>query len=145
MLLILSLVISLARLHTQSVAPSTSAVRDAKVTRVIDNFAEAWSRHDVPAMMALHTDGFNFTNIAGQWWRGKQEVAEGLQEVHATVFAKSTMTLYSDQVRFLGDSTAVYTAHGAAQRNLKSDTTKLLLNLLPATRKLQHKKPAKRT
>ena len=83
------------------------------VKQVITAFADAWNRHDVPAMMALHTADVNFTNISGQWWRGQAETAAGLRNVHSNVFAKSTMTIHVDEVRFLSDTVAV--VHGAME------------------------------
>ena len=83
------------------------------VKKVITAFADAWNKHDVPAMMALHTADVSFTNISGQWWRGQAETAAGLRNVHSTVFAKSTMTIRADEVRFLSDTVAV--VHGTME------------------------------
>ncbi len=97
---------------TSALAQDNPRDKDA-VTHVIVAFAEAWNKHDVPAMMALHTPDVNFTNISGQWWRGRAETAAGLQNVHSTVFAKSTMTIRADEVRFLTDTVAV--VHGTME------------------------------
>jgi uncharacterized protein (TIGR02246 family) len=83
------------------------------VKQVIVAFADAWNKHDVPAMMALHTADVNFTNISGQWWRGQVETAAGLRNVHSNVFAKSTMTIRTDEIRFLSDTVAV--VHGTME------------------------------
>jgi uncharacterized protein (TIGR02246 family) len=86
---------------------------EGAVKQVILAFADAWNKHDVPAMMALHTADVNFTNISGVWWRGSDETAKGLQHVHSTVFARSTMTIRADEVRFLTNSIAV--VHGTME------------------------------
>jgi uncharacterized protein (TIGR02246 family) len=91
----------------------SSAHPEEAVRQVISDFAAAWNRHDVAAMIALHTPNVNFTNISGQWWRGQAETAAGLQNVHSTVFAKSTMTIRADEVRFLNE--AIVVVHGTME------------------------------
>jgi len=98
---------------TGTTRAQSSVHSEEAVKQVITDFAAAWNRHDVPAMMALHTANVNFTNISGQWWRGQAETAAGLQNVHSTVFAKSTMTIRADEVRFLSDNIVV--VHGTME------------------------------
>jgi uncharacterized protein (TIGR02246 family) len=77
------------------------------VRTIVSDFRDAWNRHDAKAMAALHTDDVNFVNIFGQWWKGRQEVEDGLARAHAIPFAKSEMLTDTEQVKFPAPNVAV--------------------------------------
>jgi uncharacterized protein (TIGR02246 family) len=81
----------------------------AQVKQVITDFAAAWDRHDVEAMVALHTVDVNFTNIFGIWNKGHAEVQAILQHGHGAggIFTQSKMKIYDQQVSFLAPNVAV--------------------------------------
>ncbi len=63
--------------------------------------------------MSLHTQNVNFTNMVGEWWKGKDETGAGLKRVHTTVFVTSRTTLRIEQVRLLTQDVAV--VHGTME------------------------------
>ncbi len=91
-------------------APPTE---ELAVKKVILDFSDAWNHHDAKAMADLHTDDVNFINIFGQWWKGRNEVEEGLRRGHSVAFAKSKMQIDIEQVKFLSANVAV--AHGTME------------------------------
>lgn len=93
---------------------------EAAVRKAIADFADAWSRHDVAGMGALHTEDVNFVNIWGSWRKDRSDIEQGFREGHADVFSKSTMVIHTEQVRFPAPDVAV--AHSTMQ----------LLNVPPA-------------
>ena len=74
---------------------------------MISDFVEAWNLHDAQALAHLHTEDVNFVNIFGQWCRGRSEVEANLRMAHRAPFAKSTMLLDIEQVRFIAQNVAV--------------------------------------
>jgi uncharacterized protein (TIGR02246 family) len=98
------------QLGAQVTMPQTE---EPAVKKVITDFADAWNNHDAKAMADLHTEDVNFINIFGQWWKGRNEVEEGLRRGHSAPFAKSKMLINIEQVRFLAPNVAV--VHGTME------------------------------
>jgi uncharacterized protein (TIGR02246 family) len=105
---------ALPALRAQSAAPgavqTANAVPDAQVRQVILNYVDAWNRHDIPAFAALFTPAANYVNNSGTWWQSRNEISAGIGKIPPADFAKSSMTLDIQQVRFLSEHVAV--AHG---------------------------------
>ena len=100
----------LAFLPTLAVAAENEEVA---VRKVIADFADAWDRHDVKAMVRLHTEDVDFVNIFGQWWKGWNEVEESLRRVHSTAFSKSRMLVNTELIKFLAPNVAL--VHGTME------------------------------
>ena len=66
-LLMLAL-ISMLAMQAHSAESDTDAVEKA-----VNAFAEAWNRHDMPALGALFAPDADFVNVAGQLWRAARK------------------------------------------------------------------------
>jgi hypothetical protein len=96
------------------------------VKKAVNAFAEAWNRHDMPAFWALFAPDADFVNVAGPFWRGREEIQRRHAFGHGTIpredvpdarpdnhcnFRSSTLHFDRIHVRLLRPDLAV--AHGA--------------------------------
>jgi uncharacterized protein (TIGR02246 family) len=106
-------------------AHSAESDTDA-VKKAVNAFAEAWNHHDMPALGVLFAPDADFVNVAGQFWRGREEIQRRHAFFHGTIpredvpearpdkhgiFRSSTSHFDRIDVRLLRPDLAV--AHGA--------------------------------
>jgi uncharacterized protein (TIGR02246 family) len=76
---------------------------------------------------ALFTDDADFVNVAGWWWRGREELQENHATLHRTSFKQSTMDLELSAIKDVAPAVAVLhvkwrmTGHGASGVNLTTE------------------------
>jgi uncharacterized protein (TIGR02246 family) len=69
----------------------------------------AWNTHDMAAFSGLFSADADFVNVAGWWWRGRDEIEAMHTRLHETIFSESHM-----EMRVLGTrqiDNAVYVVH----------------------------------
>jgi uncharacterized protein (TIGR02246 family) len=88
-------------------AIANTANDEQAVRKVLASFDEAFNRHYTDAVAALYTDGAEFINISGMWWRGKAEIRRGTAFVLANIFQNTTLQTDSVSVRFPTRDTAI--------------------------------------
>ena len=55
---------------------------NAKVTQVVQAFAEYWNRHDMNAFAELFAPDAEFVNVVGLWWKGSDEINKAPMSLH---------------------------------------------------------------
>ena len=88
-------------------ATAKKANDEQAVRKVLASFDEAFNRHDADAVAALYTDDAEFVNVAGMWWRGRNEIRRGTAFVLANIFQNTTIQTDSVSVRFPTPDTAI--------------------------------------
>lgn len=63
------------------------------VTALVDEIEAAWNSHDMSRFAACFTADADFINVAGAWWRGREEIEERHAARHTDMFKNSTMRL----------------------------------------------------
>ncbi|MGE0826279.1 MAG: SgcJ/EcaC family oxidoreductase [Candidatus Binatia bacterium] len=71
-----------------------------EVSRVVNAFAEAWNRHDMEAFAQLFAADAEFVNVVGLWWKGRAEIRQAHEVMHASIFKNSHLTILETSVRF---------------------------------------------
>jgi uncharacterized protein (TIGR02246 family) len=77
------------------------------ISRVVEEHAEAWDRHDMTAYAALFTEDADLVNIRGGWWQGRAQIEERMSALHKTVFRESRIAPSEVAVRFLHETIAI--------------------------------------
>jgi uncharacterized protein (TIGR02246 family) len=80
---------------------------EQSVRQVVVAYQEAWNKHDADVMAALFTDGIEWINIVGMWWRGLPNVKLAHRRIHETIFKNTPFQIDSCSVRFLTPEIAI--------------------------------------
>jgi uncharacterized protein (TIGR02246 family) len=73
----------------------------AGVSAVIQEFEDAWNRHDMDAFALLFALDADFVNVFGMRWVGREAIKEHHAGSHATIFKSSTLRIEDTTLRFL--------------------------------------------
>ena len=90
---------------------------EREVRKTVGGFAQSWNSHDMDAFGKLFATDADFVNVAGDWWKGRQDIEmqhayshgtipadtkgfEALREYYG-IFKSSTMRFTQIDVRFL--------------------------------------------
>jgi uncharacterized protein (TIGR02246 family) len=68
-------------------------VKREDVSGLVDEIEAAWNDHDMSRFAACFAADADFVNVAGAWWRGREEIEERHAASHADRFKNSTMRL----------------------------------------------------
>ena len=79
----------------------------AEVTRVVDDFAETWNRHDMNAFAELFAEDAEFVNVVGLWGKGRLEIKEAHEFTHRTMFKNSRLSVQEVAARFPSPDIAI--------------------------------------
>jgi ketosteroid isomerase-like protein len=102
---------------------------EAEVRKIVGGFPQSWNNHDMNAFGKLFAIDADFVNVAGNWWKGRQDIQMQHAYSHGTIpadtpgfedvrryygiFKSSTMRLTQIDVRFLRRDVAV--AHASCE------------------------------
>jgi uncharacterized protein (TIGR02246 family) len=105
--IIISLVLLGTAVAVGQASPPAAGPDEAAVRKVIDDYGEAWNKHDPKAILAVFTDDADWINVAGSLWHGRAEHLRGTTWVHEHVFKNARGRTGSVAVRFPTQDTAV--------------------------------------
>jgi uncharacterized protein (TIGR02246 family) len=109
LIITLCFAISLGRFATaapQNVAGDEHSGDRAAVQQTVNNFADAWNKHDAHAFTMTFTEDADFTNVAGAHAQGRADIEAFHASKFADVFKESHLTDQIHSVRFLTPSLA---------------------------------------
>ncbi len=68
-------------------------VDDGTLNALVSGIEDAWNAHDMSRFAARFAPDAEFVNVAGWWWRGREEIERNHAVLHQTIFRDSTMRL----------------------------------------------------
>ncbi len=68
---------------------------------------EAFNRHDVKTGCSYFADDADFVNVAGSWWRGRQEIEKNMTQLYAGMFKNIHFNDSETSIRFITPEVAV--------------------------------------
>jgi uncharacterized protein (TIGR02246 family) len=87
-----------------------SADDESAVRALVNEFANTWNRHDMKAMRELDTEGVEWINVVGHYWRGKDTVYKGHVAIHKGMSAKTSASVESATIRSITPTVAIAVA-----------------------------------
>jgi uncharacterized protein (TIGR02246 family) len=96
---------------------------EAAIRRMATRFAETWNQHDMTAMAALFAEDADFVNVAGMYWKGRDQIRQEHARLHGLQFKESVLTIRSVTVRFLNPDVALAHIKWALEGDRDSDGT----------------------
>jgi len=82
-------------------------VKQEDVAALVDEIEAAWNSHDMGRFAACFATDADFVNVAGAWWRGREEIEERHAASHAERFKNSTMRLELASFKEVGSDIGV--------------------------------------
>jgi len=80
---------------------------EAVLTSVADRFVAAWNAHDMQAFAGLFAEDTDFVNVIGLWWKGRWEIQQQHELLHATRMKNTQLTSTGMSIRTLGADHAI--------------------------------------
>ncbi len=77
------------------------------VEQVVLGFSEAWNRHDMDAFAELFRENAEFVNVAGMWWKGREQIKRAHVATHASMFRESRLAISGIAIRFIRSDVAL--------------------------------------
>jgi uncharacterized protein (TIGR02246 family) len=74
---------------------------------LVDEIEAAWNSHDMSRFAACFAADADFVNVAGMWWRGREEIETEHAASHAGMFKDSTMRLELAAFKVVGSRVGV--------------------------------------
>jgi uncharacterized protein (TIGR02246 family) len=85
-------------------APMTALAQTADVVaieRLQETQAEAWNEQNAAAFADLFVEDADLVNMMGRWWRGRDEIRDGMGEAFGSIFRGSELSIADVEVRTL--------------------------------------------
>jgi uncharacterized protein (TIGR02246 family) len=107
-----------------------------EATKVVENFAECWNRHDMDAFASLFAPDAEFVNVVGLWWKGRDEIRKAHEFAHSTFFSHSHLTMDQIAVRIADEKVLIARSrwtligHATPEGTPMPPRTGILVNIL---------------
>jgi uncharacterized protein (TIGR02246 family) len=95
------------RTSAKTERPTIEVVNRGDATGLVGEIEAAWNGHDMSRFAACFATDADFVNVAGAWWRGREEIEERHAAMHAGMFKDSTMQLRLASFREIGPGIVV--------------------------------------
>ena len=94
------------------------------VSRIVDEYADAWNKHDVNTLGQLFAPDADFVNVAGYRWKGREALQKNHAYMHGTIAAedRSGVTALPERHGAFRESTFAF-----ANIDVKLPTTKVAI------------------
>jgi len=89
----------------------TTEANEPAIRAVVDQFMDAWNRHDAKAFAAVFSEDADFTNWRGTGASGRSKIEEFHAPMFATVFSKSHQEYTDIKARLLRPDIAAVDVH----------------------------------
>ncbi|HUD53835.1 MAG TPA: SgcJ/EcaC family oxidoreductase [Terracidiphilus sp.] len=84
-----------------------------EITAVVDQFMDAWNRHDAKAFAAVFAEDADFTNWRGTGASGRSKIEEFHAPMFATIFKNSHLSYTAIKSKFIRPDVAAVDVHWA--------------------------------
>ncbi len=74
---------------------------------LVTRFEEAWNRHDARELASLFALDAEFVNVAGLWWRGRDQIEAAHVRYHASTYKGSILSIRMSTAKVLSPEMAL--------------------------------------
>jgi len=104
-------------------APAGSASDVRAIEAVEAQWEAAWNRHDIDAMVRLFAPHADVVNLAGQWFKGREEFAKSLEGLHSAKTKASVWHTEQVQASFVTPAIAIVHVYFSSSGERNPDGT----------------------
>ncbi len=95
---------------------------DEQAIRQIEmRWQTAWNRHDIAAMASLFAPEAGVVNLAGEWFKGREEFARSLESLHSGKVKESIWQTQDVEIKFLTPEIAIVHVHFSSHGDRNPD------------------------
>jgi uncharacterized protein (TIGR02246 family) len=95
---------------------------DQQAIRQIETRWEtAWNHHDIAAMASLFAPEASVVNLAGEWFKGREEFARSLESLHSGKVKESVWQTQDIHIRFITPEIAIIHVHFSSHGDRNPD------------------------
>lgn len=96
--------------------------RDEQAIRQIEaRWQTAWNQHDIAEMSSLFAPEAGVVNLAGEWFKGREEFARSLGSLHSGKVKESIWQTQDIDIKFLTPEIAIVHVHFSSHGDRKPD------------------------
>jgi uncharacterized protein (TIGR02246 family) len=83
----------------------------AAIRQIETRWQTAWNHHDIAAMASLFAPEAGVVNLAGEWFKGREEFARSLESLHSGKVKESIWQTQDIDIKFLTPEIAIVHVH----------------------------------
>jgi uncharacterized protein (TIGR02246 family) len=103
-----------------SAQAGTSADQQA-IRQIETRWQTAWNHHDIAAMASLFAPEAGVVNLAGEWFKGREEFARSLESLHSGKVKESIWQTQDIDIKFLTPEIAIVHVHFSSHGDRNPD------------------------
>jgi len=102
-------------------AQAGSPTDQAAIRQIETRWQTAWNHHDIAAMASLFAPDAGVVNLAGEWFKGREEFARSLESLHSGKVKESIWQTQDIDIKFLTPEIAIVHVHFSSQGDRNPD------------------------
>lgn len=96
--------------------------RDEQAIRQVEaRWQTAWNHHDIATMASLFAPEAGVVNLAGEWFKGREEFARSLESLHSGKVKESIWQTQDIDIKFLTPEIAIVHVHFSSHGDRNPD------------------------
>ena len=108
-------------LATAARAQAGTPADQAAIRQIETHWQTAWNRHDIAAMASLFAPEAGVVNLAGEWFKGREEFAKSLESLHSGKVKESIWQTQDIDIKFLTPEIAIVHVHFSSHGDRNPD------------------------
>ena len=80
---------------------ASAATDRSEIERLAAGFTDSWNSHDMGQFAHLFAHDADFVNVAGMWWKNREEIEKAHAYSHSTFFKNSRLSGQIAGLKFL--------------------------------------------
>jgi uncharacterized protein (TIGR02246 family) len=93
----------------------------AAIRQIETRWQTAWNHHDIAAMALLFAPEAGVVNLAGEWFRGREEFTRSLESLHSAKVKESIWQTQDIDIKFLTPEIAIVHVHFSSHGDRNPD------------------------
>jgi uncharacterized protein (TIGR02246 family) len=93
----------------------------AAIRQIETRWQTAWNHHDIAAMASLFAPDAAIVNLAGEWFKGREEFARSLESLHSGKVKESIWQTQDIDIKFLTPEIAIVHVHFSSHGDRNPD------------------------
>ena len=102
-----------------------TATDQEAIRQIETRWETAWNHHDIATMASLFAPDAGVVNLAGEWFKGREEFAGSLESLHSGKVKESIWQTQDVEIKFLTPEIAVVHVHFSSHGDRNPDGSQM--------------------
>lgn len=94
-----------------------------KIQELFDRMCNGWNRHDMKLFSSIFSEDASFVNVAGMFWKGKNEIEAKHTKAHESQMRQSVLEVDNVSIRFVRREVAIIQMESSVRGDRNPDGT----------------------